>query len=520
MMKTKSAEDKRRAVLRSDNGRLGVLLLAVLIVVALSISLYSTQFSINDTDPTTYVIIPMLMLPVFALFFMKDKIVPKVGRKDITIALLLFAALVVATAYLRVLLSYSFTAYRIDMLLFPVLIASFIALIFGIGNIKRFLPLMIYSIFASPLLLMPIIMANGAFAAANTQIVYHMLSIFIPNATYSAPITIIANNYRIGIGESCVGVGLLIAIVLLLIPVAYLYRGTVKRKILWILSGLGLLFLLNILRMSSIAVLWITSGPTSALSLFHSVAGILLFYAVVVIIILVSSLYGIGIAPKSRRTERTHGRSTYGRSGIVLAVLVLIVYILLNAQFSNAAYVSPYLNAVQQGQHAGILGLEAGLSNTTYLYGSIINSTNNSFTMKLYSRYNTSITSNTPILLHGIYTGSDILPEFSGSNVVDELSFIDGNGIRQDSYYVISNNTPFIYFETSMPYYYNSSYQEVTFYAIVPASSIGSWECNAGYDYAYSAIFNDLNGRFYNATVEKDITAGECIIGGALSEAV
>ncbi|MCL5427679.1 MAG: exosortase/archaeosortase family protein [Candidatus Marsarchaeota archaeon] len=508
--------------MRNDNGKLGVVLLAVLIAVALIASLYSTQFTISDTDPTTYVIIPMLMLPVFALFYAKRSIRPAVGRRDIIAGLLLFLALVLATGYLRVGLSYLFASYNIDMLLFPLLIASFVVLIFGLGNLRRFWLLMLYSVFASPLLLMPIIGINPWFASVNTQIVYGVLGPFLHNATYSAPITIVANGYRIGIGESCIGVGLLIAIVLLLVPIAYLYGGSIRRRAMWVASGLGLFFLLNVFRMLLIAGLWVSGGPNDALALFHSFAGMLLFYAVVIIMILASFLYGIGIEPaKRKRQRRGDAGSPYSPAAVALAAIVAIAYLLLGTSQYNALRVSPYAVAASGVPAGAMLHLDSVLSNTTYLYGTVINSSGSSLVMRLYNKTNSSVTTTSPILLYASFgNASGAVPRFVNSTAADRLSFINAYGIRQDVYYVVSGGVPFIFYSAAAPYVMNSTYSVLTFYAVVPANDMSTAKCSANYAYLYSSIFNDMNLRFYNATAVRDMSTGACIIGGAISDAV
>lgn len=311
--------------MRYNGAALGAILLAALIAIALATSFYVTPLVISDTDPATYIIIPMLMLPLFALFFAKEPIRPEVKGPDIAIGVLLFVFLFLLASYLRSALSYLFLVYRVDLLLFPLLIAAFIVLIFGLRNLRRFAPLLIYALFASPLLLLPIINSNASFAALNTQIVYGILSAPIRNLTYAPPITLIANGYRIGIGESCVGIGILIATVMLLIPVAYLYEGKLRSKALWVVFGAFLLFMLNVLRMTLIAGLWILDGPTAALSTIHVFAGILLFYLAIVVAILVSSKFGLRLVPKRRK----EAKASYSSLGIVIAVVLAITYLIL-----------------------------------------------------------------------------------------------------------------------------------------------------------------------------------------------
>ncbi len=91
-------------------------------------------------------------------------------------------------------------------------------------------------------------------------------------------------------------------------------------------SGLVLLFVLNLLRMTLIAGLWIVSGPTAALSTIHLFAGILLFYLAIIVMMLVAGKFGLGLKPA---TKKKPARVQYSTLGIALAFAFAVVYLLL-----------------------------------------------------------------------------------------------------------------------------------------------------------------------------------------------
>ena len=230
---------------------LGVLLFVLLVIAGIATSLYITQTSITDVDPSTYIIVPTIMLPLFAVFIFKKEVIAKVGLRDIALGIAAFAILLIATAFLRFEFSYLFLSYRLDMLLFPLYIVSVVLLVFGSGSVGRFKSIMAYSLLASPLLLIPFIEANQGFAVFNTMLIYFIAKVFVHNIGYIAPVTIASKGLQLGIGQACVGVGVLIGIVLFLIPLAYLYEGRTRDKVLWVLSGFLMLFFFNIIRMLS-----------------------------------------------------------------------------------------------------------------------------------------------------------------------------------------------------------------------------------------------------------------------------
>ncbi|MCL5786726.1 MAG: hypothetical protein M1520_00780, partial [Candidatus Marsarchaeota archaeon] len=224
---------------RSEILSTAIVILALLLFMAAYMN--SVQPGISDTNPSTYVIIPILMLPIFFIFKLKEKILPEVKRKDIAIGVLLSIIGIIATAYMKYALSFEFSAFGIGFLMLPVFVASFSILAYGIKNMKRFVSVIIYSIFTSPIVLLPVLLQNQNFTAINSTIVYWIEKLFISGLKFSPPITITLNNVSIGIGQTCVGLGAILGLLFMLIPLAYFYNGTNKGKMKWVISGIVLL---------------------------------------------------------------------------------------------------------------------------------------------------------------------------------------------------------------------------------------------------------------------------------------
>ena len=159
--------------------RFGIVIFTILVIVALLNTLYITPLTISDTDFTTYIVVPLLMLPLFAFFMLKEKMVPDVRKRDLLIGTILFVILFVLTVLLRSDLSYLFTSLHIDMLLFPLMIGSLAILLFGFRNIGRFKAIMIYALFVSPTLLLWLSSANTGFVVDNTLVIYGIISVVV-----------------------------------------------------------------------------------------------------------------------------------------------------------------------------------------------------------------------------------------------------------------------------------------------------------------------------------------------------
>lgn len=315
----------------------GLVAFTALLIAILAFSISITQTYVSDTDASTYVIVPMLMLPIFAVFMLKesDNIVPKAGNKDIILGTVLFVLFMVMALDARAYLGPLFFSYRMDMLLLPIAIAALASLIFGAGNLGRFAWIAIYALTASPLMLLPAISMNLGFASLNSLAIYYAASPFLHGMGFVAPITVSYAGYLVSIGNSCIGIGALIALVLFMIPIAYFLEGRTLRKLLWVLSGLLLMLVLNFLRMLAITVAWFAYGPNQGVLNIHAVIGEAIFYAVILVMILMAGRYGLSYP----RLGLGKKRYEYSALGISLAVLFSLLYLLVSASYQSAAIV-------------------------------------------------------------------------------------------------------------------------------------------------------------------------------------
>lgn len=309
--------------------RLVILFFVLAIIIALVNPFLSTSQNIDDSIPSSYVIVPILMLPILAVFSFKGGIAAYPSKKSIAIGALIALAAIALTYLFEVLLGALFFQFRLDMLVFPIIIIAFAVILFGARSLSKFQTLAIYALFASPLVFVYLLGANSAFAQINTVFVFVVLHAFLPQATYSAPFTINAGAYSIGIGSACAGIAVFIAIVLFLFPVAHLLDGKNSDKARWLAAGFGLLLVFNFLRMASIAGVWIAYGPMASVSFVHGFAGILLFYAAIVIMILIAGRFGLAF-PRPAKTAASAVRTgstaylSYA-TVIILSLLYLLI---------------------------------------------------------------------------------------------------------------------------------------------------------------------------------------------------
>ncbi len=317
---------------------LGIIAIFLSFLIASAYSLSITNPSILDTDPATYIIVVMLMLFLFILFSAKEDLEFKFSWRNIFYGLIVFGVYVIALALLRVSLSFSFLSYRIDALLFPVLLVSLILPVFGTRGVGKLLPAIIYSVFASPLLLMPLLNLNSAFANLNAAFVYGFVkTLGIPVSKAGVKIFAGAGS-SIAISTTCVSIGTFLALFMFLLPLAYLYGGRLGRKALWLASGVLLILLLNVLRMLAVVLIWVYYGIGSAANTFHLFAGQFLFYLAIIVMLLISGKYALGLERLGKDTRKDLAKFYMTKRNGIYATVALLLALALVSLFLAAGY--------------------------------------------------------------------------------------------------------------------------------------------------------------------------------------
>ncbi len=501
-------------MMRYNTGIAAILLLAG-IVLLLSTSLYITPLTISDTDPASYVIVPLLMLPVFVFFSLKGRPVPSLDRRSLAVGAAALAAFVVAAIALRLYFSFLFVSFRVDMLLMPLALAGLVSLLFGTANIRKFRWAIVYSLLASPAVLYYVIAQNAAFAQANSFAVYAMLEPFVRGIMYAAPITIAANGYSIGIGQSCVSLGIFVALALFLVPIAYFYEGKLRSKALWVASGLALLLALNLARMASISLLWLSYGPSSTLLLVHQFIGTLLFYAIVVAMVLIAFLFGLRLpTPHSAKRARPQAWSPVVAASVVVAIAISAFYACATLDYATAFSMMPtsVLDSVPFSFNNNAIAAAIHASVNTSVYGIAFMADQNG-TEAIAAFTNSSMNaSNTILALFGRPSGNAVAGLASNNKLVGEMRFFSASGLQQQTFELISNNTLYLVYNINLPLLLQNSSSSVTgVYVVIPASDIhGNVSCSS-YDPLYSYLYNLPLPKNYSGATQQRLVAAECI---------
>ncbi|MGC9037235.1 MAG: archaeosortase/exosortase family protein [Candidatus Micrarchaeia archaeon] len=505
-MKSISAEDKRS---KMDNTEAFVVFAISIFAITLS-SYFITPLTIEDTNPETYVIVPILMLPILSFFYIFSNIKPSGDRLSLAIGITAFVIFEILVIAARFWLSFMFLAFRVDLLLFPLAIFALATIIFGIKNVRRFKALMLYSLFASPAVLWPLLRLDPAIAKANTIAIFAVLSLFEKGLRYIAPITISSPVSIIGIGDTCISIGFFIALFFFLMPIAFIYAGRASKKALWITSGILLLLLFNYLRMLGISAYWLAYGYNNTVLLIHEFIGSILFYLTIVIMLLIAGKFGLHFTnKKTYAKERRRKKQDY--KAYAFALLLSVSYFALTYNYSTAMTIptialanqtalNPHNSSISRLISSSLL--EKGLKNiyvgTAYGIG--------------FFAWNNSINSSNPLLLYiarpGIGTTKGIL---ANNTLKSRIWSFDSNGTTGELYDIIANGSEFFVYRTRVVFtLYNTSSVVANAYVIVPKYLVHMQACK-GIDYAYTFFYNIANPYYYNETERSRLLSAYCI---------
>jgi len=328
---------------RSTNKLIGLIILSVAFLLSSFNSIVLTGFVISDSDPASYIIVPMLMLFLTIFFSLKEDLILNRSLRDVAFGSFLFIAYILLVSYSRSALSSLYMSYRIDALLFPLLLASLIAIIFGLDGIKKLKFLIVYSAFASPLVLFSIINLNAAFTDFNANLVYSVLK-YVGVPVVKNGIAIIApSSSTVFIASTCADWGAFIAFFMFLLPVAYFYEGKISRKTIWVASGFLLVFALNILRMSFIALMWAYYGLGAAVSTFHLFVGQILFDVSIIVMVLLAYKYGLNVRKIKGGLVKSFKVQLAGFNPKITAMVAIPAFVVGLTAF---AFSLPYLNSI------------------------------------------------------------------------------------------------------------------------------------------------------------------------------
>ena len=287
------------------------MLLAVLLI-ALVLAFYSsiaqTRWYLDDKDPLSYVGVVMLMLALQIAFF-NIRLEAKPDLPGFAVAAFLYATAAAVLIYAPAHMSLAFWFYRMDLLAFALFLAASCFLLFGSAGARQMAFTILYAFMVWPVVLLPFTAAEPALTSFTGDVV-HVLTSALGIAIAREPGNVfvsLTTDIPVIIAPECVALSAVLGFIAFMLPLAYFFEGRTDKKIIWLISCVLLLLALNVVRIMVVVLVWNYQGITSALSLFHSTSGNVMFNGAVLLSLAAFPFFGLSI-PRLRGASLFSGK--------------------------------------------------------------------------------------------------------------------------------------------------------------------------------------------------------------------
>jgi exosortase/archaeosortase family protein len=336
-------------------------------IVAYPYSLLTLIEQLDVQSPLAYV----GLVPVFALALAGAYVKPKANEPDIYdrqldyivgVPLLLTAAAI--TMLLPHHMSTTYWQWRVDLLAVPLFVAGLLAIVFGVRVLWRQRLPIAYLLLALPALYTVVLNSVLLWYTNFTVDVLREVVAHVPVATASGPavnalfmVTHHGHTFELQVVTACSGVDGLVGFLLIGVLFAAMVSGPLLRKSVWLVTGLPLLWAINLGRMMFIFWVGREWGEAIALDVFHPFIGLITFSAGVTVWALAHRRFGLRIRGFSTTTHLSGGeiprpannaRATAVPAIAAATILVVVASVVIGIGDNNLKDYNLIENAVGQ----------------------------------------------------------------------------------------------------------------------------------------------------------------------------
>ncbi len=296
---------------RLTRAKLAVVLGAV--VLAYHYSLLTLVRSLQLETPLAYLgLVPFMALGLAAL-----RAKPADGEPDIhdrqidyIVGVPLLGAAIAVITIMPARMSTLFWVWRIDLLSLPLFVAGACAIVFGVRTMWRVRLGIGFLLLAWPLpyTLFLTRWLDGftglTISALKKALVHVHVAVPTPGSDGSLfAITHGSERFVVSVASACSGVNGMVGFLLVGVAFTALVKGGRLPKVLWLLSGLLLIWALNVARL--LLLFWVgqTWGERVAIDGLHPVIGLILFCIGIVVMLWTMPLFRLSLAPAAKAVD-------------------------------------------------------------------------------------------------------------------------------------------------------------------------------------------------------------------------
>jgi exosortase/archaeosortase family protein len=230
---------------------------------------------------------------------------------DVIVAIPLLAAAVLIVTALPARLSSLFWVWRVDLLSMPFFVAAVVTLVFGVRALWRLRVAIGFLLLAWPLPYTAFLSRwldgfTGLTISGLTESLKHWHVATPATGSDGSLFQVVhaGKPFVLSVASSCSGVNGVVGFLLVGVAFTSLVRGRRSLKLLWLVSGIALIWALNVVRL--LLIFWAGSryGEHVAVDGLHPVIGLVLFCAGIAVMALTMPLFRLSVPPAApRRTE-------------------------------------------------------------------------------------------------------------------------------------------------------------------------------------------------------------------------
>lgn len=295
-------------------GRAMLLVLAV--AVAYHYSLLSLARGLTLQTPLAYLgLVPFIALIIGSFHAIRWRATsPYDLRLDFTLGRLFGLALVILAIGIAVVVprtsGIDFWLLRVDILSMPVFVAGIVALLYGVRRLWTLRFAVLFLLLAWPAPYLAFMADTMAASVTATVRVLSVIAIVLPLATPvggSDGLFLIGQGDQaipVAIASACSGVNSIVGFGLVGLSLFAVVRGPLARRLVWLVAGVALTWVLNLLRIEVIFLAGAVGSPQLALNVLHPVAGLVVFNVGLLIMVLVVERFGLRVSLNDVESSR------------------------------------------------------------------------------------------------------------------------------------------------------------------------------------------------------------------------
>jgi exosortase len=243
----------------------------------------------------------------------------------------------------------TFWLNRLDLLGLPFFVAGLIALLYGVRRMWTLKFPILFLLLAWPVPYAPLI---GDGMQAFTDVTVSAVSAVSQWITFAQPVANDPASFVVGsgpaaflvsVGSACSGVNSLVGFIIVGGAFAYAVRGPVIRRSVWLVGGLVVIWLLNVIRIEAIFLIGAAFGEEAAIDVLHPIAGLIVFNLGVLGMLAAIRPMGLqfmNLTPPSGGALRGARSVTRIRVPMAIAIALALSFGLVNAGYARFETIS------------------------------------------------------------------------------------------------------------------------------------------------------------------------------------